>query len=113
VSAEGYVALDTGDAVLLDAIGAMVARLEPAGQVGIILDLEGKLNKLQVRDVHRYILSAGQAAEMVARLVDAAQHANSIDAGSNFAEEFAAAVAREQELRGLHRSNTKGGKDAD
>lgn len=104
---ERHFTCDTGDAILLDAIGAEVVRLEPADQVGVMLDLEGKLNKLQVRDAHRYLLSAGQAAELVARLVVAAQHANSAGAGSDFAREFAEAIAREQtKLRGLDRDDT-------
>jgi hypothetical protein len=85
--------LDTGDAVLLDAIGATAVRFDPSSEVGLVLDLEGRLNKLAIRDVHRYILSAGMAAELVARLVVAAQMA---EPGGHFREEFEASVAREQ-----------------
>lgn len=100
-----FVPLDTGDAVLLDASGAQVVRMEPSGEVGIILDLEGKLNKLDIRDVHRYVMSAGMAAELVAELVVAGQEAaargSAIAGGRGFLAEFEAAIAREQARRGL------------
>lgn len=98
--------LDTGDAVLLDATGAQVVRFDPSGEVGIVLDLEGRLNRLQVRDVHRYILSAGMAAELIADLVVAGQEAASAGSalgitGTTFAAELEAAIAAEQARRGL------------
>lgn len=110
------VRLDTGDAMLLDAIGAQVARLhatDGSDDVGIVLDLEGKLNKLQVRDAHRYLLTAGQAAELIAELVVSAQQAVvdgsplEITRGQSFAAELDAAIAREQTRRGLRPGSTR------
>lgn len=100
--------LDTGDPVLLDSVGARAGRMEPSGQVGLILDLEGKLNKLDVRDAHRYVMSAGMAAELIAELVVAAQVAAANGSalgitGRNFSAELEAAIAQEQQRRGLTR----------
>lgn len=104
--------LDTGDVVLLDAVGAQVMRFEPRGEVGLILDLEGRLNKLGVRDVHRYALSAGLAAELVAELVTAGRRA--ADAGSalgitgrSFQAELVAAIEAEQRRRGTNQGESK------
>jgi hypothetical protein len=108
------VALDVGDVVLLDSVGARCIEIEPSGEVGVILDLEGRLNKLQVRDVHRYILSAGSAAELIAELVVAAQEAATrgssmgITGGPTFQAELDAAIATEQKRRGLYRGANGG-----
>jgi hypothetical protein len=102
-----FVPLDTGDAVLLDAIGAKVIGLIPGNEVAIILDLEGRLNKLDVRDVHRYVMSAGLAAELIAELIvtgTEAAHRGSklgITGGHEFAAELDAAIANEQQRRGF------------
>jgi hypothetical protein len=103
------VPLDTGDAILLDAVGARAVNMEPSSEVGIILDLEGKLNKLEIRDVHRYVLTAGMAAELIAELVVSAQEAAShgsalaLTGGRKFAAELDAAISAEQRRRGLTR----------
>jgi pheromone shutdown protein TraB len=99
--------LDTGDGVLVDAVGALVVRFDPSDQVGIVLDLEGRLNKLQIRDAHRYLLSAGMAAELIAELIVAGHQAAragsrlGITGGADFAAELEAAIANEQQRRGL------------
>lgn len=99
--------LDVGDVVLLDAVGAQCIRMHPSGEVGLILDLEGKLNKLNVRDVHRYVMPAGMAAELIAEIVVAAQDAAAngsglgITGGRDFAAELEAAIAFEQRRRGM------------
>jgi hypothetical protein len=99
--------MEVGDAVLVDGIGSQVVEFEPSGEVGIVLDLEGKLNKLQIRDAHRYALSAGMAAELIADLIVSAEHAVQegsdlgITKGRSFGEELAAAIALEQQRRGL------------
>lgn len=67
--------LDVGDAVLLDAVGAKTIKTEPSGEIAVLLDLEGRLNKLDIRDAHRYLMSAGTAAELIAEIVVAAQKA--------------------------------------
>lgn len=99
--------LDVGDMVLLDAVGAKVIKFEPSDEVGLILDLEGKLNKLDVRDVHRYAMPAGLAAELIAELVVAGQEAGArgsamaVTGGHSFQAELDAAIAAEQRRRGL------------
>ena len=100
--------MDVGDAVLVDSVGALVVRFDPSDEVGIVLDVEGKLNKLQVRDAHRYALSAGMAAELIAELIVAGQQAAAEGSalgitGRDFAAELEAAVANEQKRRGLTR----------
>lgn len=102
-----YVPLAVGDAILVDAIGAQCVQLHPGNQVGIILDIEGRLNKLQIRDVHRYALSAGMAAELVAEIIVSAHQAAAngsalgITGGHEFGVELEAAIANEQRRRGL------------
>jgi hypothetical protein len=97
--------LGVGDAVLVDGCGARVARFSPSDQVGLVLDLQGRLNGLAIRDTHRYLLTAGQAAELIAELIvagnEAAVRGSDIRLGSTFADELEAAVALEQERRGL------------
>lgn len=99
-------ALHVGDVVLLDAVGAKAIVLQPSGEVGLILDLEGRLNKLDVRDVHRYAMSAGLAAELIAEVVVAAQEAANrgsaleLTGGQDFALELERAIAAEQQRRG-------------
>jgi hypothetical protein len=102
-----HVRMDTGDAVLVDKLGAQVVKFAPSDEVGIVLDLEGKLNKLQIRDAHRYALTAGMAAELIAELVVAGHHAAlegsklGITRGRRFGDELEAAITREQKRRGL------------
>lgn len=106
--------LDVGDVVLLDAVGAQCVELHPSNQVGLILDLEGKLNKLDVRDVHRYAFSAGMAAELIADLIVAAQEAATrgsamaLAGGEDFQAELEAAIAAEQTRRGLVKGDDGG-----
>lgn len=100
------VRLDVGDVVLLDAVGAKCIALHPGHEVGVLLDLEGRLNKLEVRDVHRYALTAGIAAELIAELVVAAQEAGErgspmeLTGGQDFLAELENAIAAEQQRRG-------------
>lgn len=99
--------LDGG--VLLDALGAKVVRTLPSGQVAVVLDLAGRVNKSESgeREEHRYAFSAGMAAELVAELVVAGQEAATagsdleISGGKEFAKELELAIAAEQERRGL------------
>jgi hypothetical protein len=69
------VQMDVGDPVLMDSVGARVILTEPAGDVALLLDLEGKLNKLQERVAHRFLMPVGMAAELIAELLVTAQHA--------------------------------------
>lgn len=67
--------LGEGEAILLDALGARAIKLSPSGEVALMLDLEGRLNKRPDRDVARYLLPPGAAAELVAALIAASQRA--------------------------------------
>lgn len=96
--------LDVGDVILLDAVGATCVKLSPHDEVGLVLDLEGRLNKLDVRDVHRYVMSAGMAAELIAEIVIAGHIAGahgSTMASASFRDELNAALVQEQKRRGL------------
>lgn len=105
--------MDTGDAVLVDALGAKVIRTEPAGEIAVMLDLEGTLNKLDIRDAHRYLFAAGQAAELIAELVVAAQYAVAAGAelgltdAHDFAAELVAAISAAQDRIGLKPRGTE------
>jgi hypothetical protein len=90
--------LGEGEAILLDALGARAIRVTPSGEVALMLDLEGRLNKRPDRDIARYLLAPGHAAELVASLVAAVQRAaKESPEGVDFAVEFERALAREQE----------------
>lgn len=101
------VPMDIGDSIAVDSTGALVVKFEPSDQIGIVLDLEGKLNKLDIHVAHRYALTAGIAAELVADLIVAGQHAAAVGSaceitgGRDFLAEFEAALAHEQLRRGL------------
>lgn len=108
--------LDVGDVVLLDAVGARCVTLSAADTddvVGVVLDLEGRLNKLEVRDVHRYVMSAGMAAELIAEVVIAAHSAGmhgsamELSHGESFRAELEAALLAEQKRR-RHMKETDG-----
>lgn len=93
-----HINLGAGDAILLDALGARAIRVSPSNEVGLMLDLEGRLSKTKDRYFGRYLLSAGQAAELVASLVAAVQRTTQESPeGVDFAVEFERALAREQE----------------
>jgi hypothetical protein len=95
---EERINLGAGDAILLDSLGARAIRLTPSNRVGVMVDLEGRLNKREDRHFGRYLLSPGQAAELVASLVAAVQRATQESSeGMDFAVEFERALAREQE----------------
>lgn len=97
-----HVPLDTGDAIILSGIGTMVIRTQPANEVAVVLDLEGKLNKLDIVDAHRYLMSAGQAAELVAEIIvtatEAAAH-GSDTGGTTFLAEFDRVLAQKRKER--------------
>jgi hypothetical protein len=95
---EERINLGAGDAILLDSLGARAIRVTPSDEIGLMLDLGGRLNKRPDRDVARYLLSPGQAAELVGSLVAASQRAaQESPEGVDFAVEFERALAREQE----------------
>lgn len=95
---EQRVNLAEGEAILLDSLGARAIRLQPSGTVALMLDIEGRLNKTEARDVVRYLLSPGAAAELMAALVAAVQRAvQESPEGVDFAVELERALAREQE----------------
>lgn len=93
-----HINLGAGDAILLEALGARAIRVTPSNEIGLMLDLEGRLNRREDRYFSRYLLSPGQAAELVASLVAAVQRTTQESPeGVDFAVEFEHALAREQE----------------
>jgi hypothetical protein len=60
--------LPPGEAILLEALGSKAIITAPAAEFGVVLDLDGKLNKLTTREHHRFLLSPGQVAELIADL---------------------------------------------
>lgn len=93
--------MDEGEACLVDELGAVAMLTVPAHrgttpQVGVRLDLGGKLNKLPDRYHGRFLLSFGQAAELMAELANAAISAGASDVLN---AEFVAAINRLKEGR--------------
>lgn len=89
--------LGPGEAVLVDAVGAVAARMQPSDEAGLILDVVGKLNHQQARVHRRFVLTVAQAAELIVCLTVAATTAESeVDDVDLFRREFEAAMAREQ-----------------
>lgn len=85
-----------GYACLVDEVGAVgflssptVRQVKP--ETGIRLDLGGKLNKLPDRYFGRFLLSPGQAGELVAELIVAAE---SLGARDVLMDELRAAIER-------------------
>lgn len=64
------IALPEGGAVIVDALGSMAIQTEPKGEYGIVLDLEGKLNKQEARSDQRYLFTPGQVSELMANLLE-------------------------------------------
>jgi hypothetical protein len=87
--------------VIVDSVGAVAMLLAPRQELALYLELAGRLNKRRDRDEGAYLFSIGQAAELVADVVVAAQASG--DTG--FARELEAAIAREQARRGLERTS--------
>jgi hypothetical protein len=85
----------------LDKLGTLPILTEPHGELAVILDLGGRLNKTDARVSHRYVMSVGQVAELVADIVVSAQVA-----GGLYATELGKAIAREQQRRGLTKQST-------
>lgn len=82
--------------VLLDSIGAVALKLSPTGELGVYLELGGRVNKRQERDEGAYLMPPAMAAELVAELI-VAGHA----AGGDLAEELLAHIDRKRDERGL------------
>lgn len=101
--------IHVGDVVLLDGIRAECVLAHPSGQIGISIDLEGRLNSLRIRDTHRYLVSASGAAELIAAIIVAANVAAARGAeleftgGTDFSRELFAAIAVERRRLGLVR----------
>lgn len=68
----GDARIGAGEAVLLDELGAAAIETRPAGELAVILDVGGKLNRRHERVSARYLMRIGQAAELVADIVVAA-----------------------------------------
>lgn len=90
--------LPPGGAIMLDALGAKAILTQPTvrsaqPQLGIVLDLEGKLNKLPQREHRRFLLSVGQAAELAAELAVRSSQAGRLE---EFNSELESAVERKR-----------------
>lgn len=82
---------DAARSILLDRLGAAPAAVLPHAEGepvagGLVLDLGGRINKSDDREEHRYLLTALQAAELVAELSTAGYTV----AGDVFHDEFSA-----------------------
>lgn len=82
---------DAARSILLDRLGAAPAAVLPHAEGepvvgGLVLDLGGRVNKSTDREERRYLLTALQAAELVAELATAGHRV----AGDAFYEEFSA-----------------------
>lgn len=87
--------LPPGSAVLLDKLGAVAIHVEPEGEVALLVELGGRLNKTDVSGTTAFLMRVGQAAELIANIV-VAVHAGDPDAQS-FGDQIKAAVKAEQE----------------
>jgi hypothetical protein len=82
------------DAVILDELGCKAILTEPSNELAVVLDLGGRLNRTPARVEHRYIMSAGQAAELIADLTIGARAVGGPAWLEELDRELAAAKAR-------------------
>ena len=91
------VPLGEGGAVIIDELGSEAIETRPAGELAVVLELGGKINKRDERWNGKFLFSIGQAAEMLASVVVAVTRT-----GSDAARLFDEALEREQDrLRAL------------
>jgi hypothetical protein len=87
--------LPPGGAVLVDKLGALAIETEPAGELAILLELGGRLNKLDERSMVAYLMAAGTVAELVANVIVAVQRLGP-GKGDKFRDELEEAIKAEQ-----------------
>jgi hypothetical protein len=66
--ADDLVQFPAGKAILLDRLGSVLAAAKPSGELAIVLDIGGRLNKQTDDAEHRFLMRPEQAAELVADL---------------------------------------------
>jgi hypothetical protein len=71
---DDYAEFPAGKAILLDRLGSARAATKPAGELAIILDIGGRLNKQTEHVEHRFLMRPEQAAELVADLTLTLSH---------------------------------------
>lgn len=86
------VPLPKGGVVLVDELGALGIRTEPGGELGVLVELGGRLNKDTGRWRGQFVMSVGQAAELVANIVVGAKRT-----GAEFSASLEQALAAEQD----------------
>lgn len=98
------ITIPAGGAVLLDKLGAVAIRTEPADELALLLELGGRLNKFDtsIRSTKAYLMGAGHAAELIAAIVVAVQRLREAgdDEALEFARELDEAVKRERDRLG-------------
>lgn len=89
-------------AVLLDTLGAVAIRVEPENDLGLLVELGGRLNKSDVRRTTGFLVTAAHAAELIANIVVAVQHLRAAGdpAALAFNDELERALERERERLG-------------
>jgi hypothetical protein len=80
------------DVVLVQEVAATAIQLKPTDEDAVLLDLAGKLNRVDAKVAHRYVLPAGAVAELMAKLVVAGRAST-----ADFRRELDDAIQREQE----------------
>lgn len=83
---------DAAGAVLVDELGVLAAEMHPTGELAVVLDIGGRVTNRTERERNRYLMRAGQAAELIAEIVVAAQRLE-----PHFRHELDRAIKREQE----------------
>lgn len=84
--------IGAGEAVLVDALAAHPLLTSPSAEDAVLLDLGGKLNRMDERWEGRLLLSPDQAAELVAEIMASGAAFSSWD---QFAHLIAEHVARQ------------------
>lgn len=87
-----HVELGKGGAVIVDELGAVPILTQPSNEEALLIELGGRLNKMQERRKQKYLLSPGQAAELIANIIVACG-ATTI----GFRQELDRALTREQD----------------
>lgn len=77
----GMTVKSTEGMILLDTLNAEAVALRPSGEQAVVLELGGRVNKSERRLQLRFGISPGQAGELIAALVVAAQRADPETAG--------------------------------
>jgi hypothetical protein len=86
--------LKKGEGVLVDELGSEAVSLSPGDRAAVLLELGGRLNKSPRRWKGKFLMNAGQAAELIADITLSAARAS-----PDWKREFEQALDREQKRR--------------